>query len=145
ADHLELSCAALLDIGMVYKQRGSVEQAQRWFRDSRLLMLRHGGDLWLALPLAGLSACEASVENWAAAEATLLAAGESMEGREGANRDFVLLCDSLAHLAARAQRCELAEFATRLAQPHRRVMDPGGELCGPPLIGLDDGEGGVGG
>lgn len=135
---INLPCVCLHNIGIAEFERGHLEAAHRWFRDSRICMEKNHYDLWMTVPILGVAACEAKHGNWDAAESLFESATSRMEGRKTFVRDLAILAEALGATALQADRPALARRALELAIEHWKVKEPGRlEACEALLTTLD--------
>jgi serine/threonine protein kinase/tetratricopeptide (TPR) repeat protein len=122
---INLPCMCLHNIGITEFERGHLHAARRWFRDSRICMEKNNDELWMAIPIIGVAACEAKQGNWEAAESLFESATSRMEGRKTFVRDIAILAQALGESALEAERHVLARRALEFANLHWKVKEPG--------------------
>ncbi|QDG49588.1 tetratricopeptide repeat protein [Persicimonas caeni] len=122
---IKLPCLCLHNIAMTQFEMGHLDEARRWFRDSRICMEKNDFQLFVAVPIVGLAACEATRGRWESARSLFEAALERMESRTNFVRDLAVLAEFLGKTAAEAGHEELARQALALAREHWEVKEPG--------------------
>jgi tetratricopeptide (TPR) repeat protein len=122
---INMPCLCLHNIGITEFERGHIEAAHRWFRDSRICMEKNNYDLWMAVPVMGVAACAAKQGNWDAAESLFESAAGRMKDRKTYVRDLAILAESLGETALKAKRLALATRALEFALEHWKVKEPG--------------------
>lgn len=122
---IKLPCLCLHNIAITQFELGNLTEARRWFRDSRICMEKHDFQLFVAVPMIGLAACEAIRGRWNSAVPLFEAALERIEGRTNYVRDLAVLAEALGKEAANAGHHDLADRALALAREHWEVKEPG--------------------